>query len=86
MNPDISTALDIFGVGMVTIFGILGLVVLTGQLLIRLVNRISPATPPASSTPPSSDIPEVHIAVIQATVETITHGQGRVSSISSANA
>ncbi|MEL7340555.1 MAG: oxaloacetate decarboxylase [Bacteroidota bacterium] len=78
MDQVFQTAFEIFGVGMVTIFAILALVVLTGQTLIRLVNRISKPEPV-----PEEKIPEAHIAAIHAAVEVVTQGRGKVQSISS---
>lgn len=78
MDQVFQTSFEIFGVGMVTIFAILALVVLTGQTLIRLVNRISKPEPV-----PEEKIPEAHIAAIHAAVEVVTQGRGKVQSISS---
>lgn len=78
MESVFQTAFEIFGVGMVTIFAILALVVITGQILIRFVNRISKPEPI-----PEEQIPEAHIAAIHAAVEVVTQGTGKVQSISS---
>ena len=42
MTADIATALLLMGTGMITVFFVLTLVILTGKLLIRLVNRLGP--------------------------------------------
>lgn len=79
-------ALYILAVGMTTIFAILGIVVLLGQTLIRLVNRFAPGELAASVISPSTSpasIPDQHIAAIHATVEIITAGKGSVTSIQS---
>lgn len=64
---------------MVTIFLILGLVVISGQVLIRLVNRYALAKTESSSS--SNAIPNAHIVAINAAVEAITNGKGKVASI-----
>lgn len=79
MTSNFETAVEIFGVGMVTIFLILGLVVISGQILIRLVNRYAPIK--ADSSTSSTVIPDAHIAAINAAVEVITNGKGKVASI-----
>lgn len=79
MDSNFETALEIFGVGMVTIFLILGLVVISGQVLIRLVNRYAPVK---SGSPPSPvSVSDAHIAAIHAAVEVVTKGKGTVTSI-----
>lgn len=79
MDNKFDLALEIFGVGMVTIFVILGLVVISGQLLIRLVNRFTSTK--AEAAPAAPAIPDSHVAAISAAVEVITKGQGKVASI-----
>lgn len=75
---------------MITVFIILGLVVLSGQLLINIVNRFSP--PNAIKSPlidsnsmqvsnPSSSASKSQIAAIVAAVDIFTEGQGRIESI-----
>ncbi|MEO1448805.1 MAG: OadG family protein [Bacteroidota bacterium] len=79
-----TTALSLLAVGMVTIFSILGLVVLSGQMLIRLVNRYTPDAPERTrmpSTISSPEIPDPHIAAILAAVSAHTHGHGQVTHI-----
>lgn len=79
MDSKFEQALEIFGVGMVTIFLILGLVVISGQVLIQLVNRFSPNNEEKITSP--SAIPDTHIAVINAAVEAVTKGKGNVAAI-----
>ena len=50
MTAEMNTALVLLVVGMLTVFVILGLVVLTGQVLIRIVNRFAPAAAPIISS------------------------------------
>jgi len=73
----VETALQVMLIGMVTVFIILALVVLTGKVLIYLVNRFSPPSPQG----PNED--EGEIAALIAAVDIITEGKGRIESIKS---
>jgi len=90
LTQDINTALEVLGVGMVTVFAILGLVVLSGHLLIKIVNTFFPATsiksPLASAnlatpTPSKPQDSKSTLAAIIATVDLVTEGKGKVSKI-----
>jgi oxaloacetate decarboxylase gamma subunit len=83
MNELYSQALVLFGVGMVTIFVILALVVISGNLLIRLVNRYFPLAAPIASpaSPSSSEVSPKILAAIVASVEVLTAGKGRIVDI-----
>lgn len=97
MNENISTAILLLVIGMITVFIILGLVVLTGQVLIRITNRFAPdikespkgigvIAPNSNNTLPS--IPTINkkkLAAIIGTVEMITHGKGRIEKIEPLN-
>ena len=79
-----TSALSLLAIGMITIFSILGLVVLSGQTLIRLVNRYTPDAPERSRTPKpasSPEIPDAHVAAIVAAVSAHTQGRGQVTHI-----
>ncbi len=86
---DLSLAFLVMGVGMITVFLILGLVVLSGQGLIRVVNRFFPAPVvaipekvPVAPIPPSPKTTnQATLAAIVSSVDIITQGQGRVKSI-----
>ena len=87
---DLSLAFLVMGVGMITVFLILGLVVLSGQGLIRVVNRFFPApvvavpekTPLVSPPPsPKTTTDQATLAAIVSTVDIITRGKGQVKSI-----
>ena len=82
MNEDLSMALLVLGVGMVTVFLILSLVVLSGQLLIKTVNHFSQEledqNPPSE---PNTKRDKKKIAAIVAVVDTITGGKGKVIGI-----
>ena len=87
MNESLSTALLLMVVGMITVFIILGLVVLTGKLLIKLVNKYIPEAEkfvPKQRKRPSSAITSFDkkkLAAIAAAVEIATAGKGRIVSI-----
>jgi len=90
MSDALSEALLILAVGMITVFAILAMVVVTGQLLIRITNRFAPdvrVVKPARAvarTPygkASNAIEKKKIAAIMAAVEVATGGRGRVRKI-----
>lgn len=86
MDSNLQEAFILLGVGMVTVFLVLALVVATGQLLIYLSNRyIAPApTPAARKRSPNSGTTAVSpatIAVLTAAVEAATQGQGAIHSV-----
>jgi oxaloacetate decarboxylase gamma subunit len=72
MDIEFSTALSLLAIGMITVFVVLALVVLTGNLLIRIVNRISPE---------QDGIAPAKIAAITAAVGAFTQGRGRITKI-----
>ena len=78
--------LTILAVGMITVFVVLGLVVITGQLLVRVVNYFykEPKVTfhqPATTISNPYDIPPQEIAVITAAVNVVTQGKGNIISI-----
>ena len=73
---NLNTALGLLVVGMVTVFIILWLVVVIGNLVIRLTNRFIPVAAPAEGKTESKKL-----AVIVAAVDAVTQGQGNVDSI-----
>ncbi len=90
MTDEIKLALVVLGVGMITVFVILGLVVLTGQILIKIVNSYFPA---AAIKSPLSDLnvnPPINqgaknskatLAAIVAAVDLVTGGKGKANKI-----
>ncbi len=81
---EMGIALELLGVGMVTVFIILALVVILGDLIIRFVNRFMPEIEQAivtksesASTPASNK----KVAAIISAINTITKGNGRVTKI-----
>lgn len=72
--------------GMGTVFLILILVVLLGNLIIRFTNAFAPAPQvQAVSTNTSSEIAPAKLAAIVSAVETVTKGKGRITSIEKMN-
>ncbi len=78
MENEISQALTLLGIGMITVFVVLSLVVVVGNLLIRIVNRLAPLQEAPSKT---SEISNAKIAAITSAVDLITGGKGRITKI-----
>ena len=81
---EMGIALELLGVGMVTVFVILALVVILGDLIIRFVNRFMPEVEKvivAKNTAPVAEINSKKMAAIVAAVSKITNGAGRVANI-----
>jgi oxaloacetate decarboxylase gamma subunit len=87
MTQDLNTALLLLLVGMSTVFFVLGIVVLTGRLLIKITNRTG-----QTAGNVVADIPVIQrdatmtptpgrIAAITAAISTITNGTGRIEKI-----
>ncbi|MEM9820461.1 MAG: OadG family protein [Bacteroidota bacterium] len=93
MNQDLSTAFVVLAVGMATVFVILGLVVLTGNLLIKFVNRFYPVavqqpqrpTIPPLITKPAKTIQTSQMAAIVAAVDMVSGGKARIKKIEKIN-
>ncbi len=83
MEPQISTALSLLLTGMITVFMVLLLVVITGNVLIRFVNAYLPEASVITATPDRLD--KRKIAAINAAVEHYTKGTGRVTRIEKLN-
>jgi oxaloacetate decarboxylase (Na+ extruding) subunit gamma len=74
------TALLLLAVGMITVFAVLSLVVITGQALIRVVNFFAgEASPPPGIAGGGPD--KSRIAAIVAIVDALTGGKGKVGKI-----
>jgi len=80
MESNISNAFLLLGIGMVTVFIVLTLVVLCGSLLINLVNKYAPE-PVKKVKLIKPLISNKEIAVMTAVVDHITLGKGKVESI-----
>ena len=82
MSETFNEGLVLFAVGMITVFTILGLVVLTGKMIIRIVNHFTPDKPLISDVTHSRDANiSKHIAAIVTTVDIVTQGKGRIKNI-----
>ena len=73
MGSDFSTALSLLAIGMITVFMVLLLVVVTGNILIRIVNRFYVES--------DKQIEGAKIAAITGAVEAFTQGQGHIIKI-----
>jgi len=80
MESNITNALLLLAIGMVTVFIVLLLVVLCGTLLIKLVNKYAPE-PKAKPKLIKPSISNQEVALMTAVVEHITMGKGRIESI-----
>ena len=76
-------ALKLLLTGMSTVFFILILVVLLGNIIIRITNKFAPVplTPTLKSNGNSSGMESSKLAVIISAVEIATKGKGKVTSI-----
>ena len=80
MSEPISTAFSLLFIGMITVFVVLFLVVATGNILIKLVNRFAPvAIVPTTSSGSLND--HDHLVAIASAVEILTEGKGRITKI-----
>lgn len=78
MENDLSQALTLLAIGMITVFVVLSLVVMIGNLLIRLVNRI---TPQSEQMADGSTISHATIAAITTAVEVVSGGKAQITKI-----
>lgn len=80
MTTTFSTAITLLLTGMITVFVVLLLVTITGNLLIRFVNHFFPTqdTPPTKA---GKAINPAKLAAITAAVEIVTEGKGQISNI-----
>ena len=84
MADNINLALQLLLVGMITVFFVLGVVVLLGRTLIYLVNKYSPdviSTQKQIRTTSNRNLSTKKIAIITAVVNNVTAQQGAVRSI-----
>lgn len=78
---NLGLGLTLMGVGMVTVFAILLIVIFGSQLLIKLINRIAPeAEIPAKKQSAESADAGVR-AVLDAAVAQLTGGKGRIVNV-----
>jgi len=84
MTEDLSTAVMLMGVGMITVFIVLLLVVLVGNSLILFVNKFVPEE--IKTTKQSSPVFQAEkLAAITTAVEIFTEGKGRITKIDKIN-
>lgn len=83
MESNFDLALELLGVGMITVFFILFIVVFLGNVIIQFVNRFIPEikTIPAVVTPNSSTIDPKKMAAIVAAVQIVSEGKGKVVNV-----
>ncbi|NJN25576.1 MAG: OadG family protein [Cyclobacteriaceae bacterium] len=83
MNESFSIALELLAVGMITVFTILALIVILGNLLTTVVNKFFPE--PAAPQVAKASIPHAidgrKMAAIVAAVDIVTEGKAKVTSI-----
>lgn len=81
---DMGIAFELLIVGMVTVFVMLSLVVILGNLIIRFVNHFMPEVKKAAAQLTEAAVSEINpkkMAVIVSAVNTVTKGSGRVTKI-----
>jgi oxaloacetate decarboxylase (Na+ extruding) subunit gamma len=83
MNEQFQEAFSLFGVGMVTVFIILLVVVLVGNSIIRVTNRFLPEkiVISAKEMGDGSGISKSKTAAIVAAIKVVTSGSGRIVKI-----
>ena len=82
MESQFFFALELLGVGMITVFFVLLLVVLIGNLIIKLVNKYFPEQMGEIAKQQNSpQMDNKMVSVITATVNVVTNGKGRITSI-----
>ena len=84
MTDPAGPSLTLLGVGMITVFIVLLLVVLAGNGLIWFVNKFVPV-PQQETTPPFGTLDPRKVAVITVAVEIATEGKGAVKKIEKLN-
>lgn len=83
MSENFELALQLLGIGMLTVFTILLLVIIIGNIIIKFVNRFMPEAPKAmvNSRGASTGISSGKMAAIVAAVQVATNGNGKVTAI-----
>ena len=80
MQP-LNEAFSIMAVGMITVIFILFLIILIGNLIIRLSNRYLPEENVVTKAKKTSDLSGNTYKAIEAAIELITKGKGKVTKI-----
>ena len=81
MSESFSTALSLLAIGMITVFFVLAIVVLSGNLMIFLVNRFAPREKITLEKIPDQTVRPSVLAAINAAVEVFTEGKGKIIKI-----
>ncbi|GET27894.1 oxaloacetate decarboxylase [Prolixibacter sp. SD074] len=81
MSEEYALAFKLLGVGMITVFLILLLVVVFGNVIIRLVNKYFPEAEKVFPTDTDKGINRKKLAVITAVVNITTRGKGKMTNI-----
>lgn len=81
MNETFSEAFLLMGVGMTMVFAILFLVVGTGNVLIRVINRYLPTPVPPVKVTALRTLEPTQLAAIAAAVSALTGGRGKIEHI-----
>ncbi len=85
MNEEIVSGFSLLVIGMVTVLTILTLVVISGNVLILLVNKYFPGRHGANDTASTSLIDNKILSVIISAVEIVTRGKGKVKQVKKIN-
>ncbi len=80
METTVSNAFLLLGIGMITVFAVLSIVVFSGSLLISLVNKYAP-DPVKESKLITPLVSNKEVAVIASVVDHLTKGKGKIESI-----
>lgn len=81
MSEEYALALKLLGVGMITVSLILLLVVVFGNVIIRLVNKYFPEAEKVLPADTDKGINRKKLAVITAAVNITTKGKGKITNI-----
>lgn len=79
---NIGLGFQLMGIGMVTVFAILLIVIYGSSLLIRIINRIAPEEAPKVKKSAETAAP---VAVLEAAVAQITGGKGHIVKVTKVN-
>ena len=82
MTSELSTALSLLGIGMITVFVVLTVVVGVGKLLIRVVNSLPEEKNELAVFPrPSLEVDPKKIAAVTAAIDHVTYSKGVITKI-----